>query len=123
MIETGPVPSANDKTDQLPPSSEEASLGEVLDFVKAYARQETVGPLKGAGRWIGFGIGGAFALGLGLLFVLLGVLRLLQTEFDSWATTAAWSWAAYFAVFAVTAILLAITIKRIQQATLNKEAK
>ena len=38
---------------------DDASLGEVIDFVKTYAKQETVGPLKGAGRWLGFGAGGA----------------------------------------------------------------
>ena len=37
---------------------EQASVGEVVEFVKTYARQETVGPLKGAGRWIAFGAAG-----------------------------------------------------------------
>ena len=36
-----------------PSRTETASLGEVFEFVKTYAKQETVGPLKGAGRWIG----------------------------------------------------------------------
>ncbi len=65
---------------------DDASLGDVIDFVKAYAKQETVGPLKGAGRWLGFGAGAAFAMGLGLMIVLLGLLRLIQTEFDRLAT-------------------------------------
>ena len=50
---------------------ESASVGEVVEFVKEYAIQETVGPLKGAGRWIGFGAGGAALLGLGLLVMSL----------------------------------------------------
>ena len=29
-------------------------LGDLVDLIKAYARQETVDPLKGAGRWVGF---------------------------------------------------------------------
>ena len=66
------------------PSSrrESASVGEVIEFVKTYAKQETIGPLKGAGRWIGVGAAGAIALGLGLSLLLLGLLRLIQTEWD-----------------------------------------
>ncbi len=121
MIETVSVSSSDDHTPRPAAADDDASLGEVIDYFKAYAQQETIGPLKGAGRWLGFGFAGSFALGLGLLFVLLGALRLLQTEFDSWATTGAWSWAAYLAVFALAAILLFFTIKRIQQDNLTKD--
>ena len=41
-----------DDTPRTVSKQEQASVGEVIDFVKTYARQETVGPLKGAGRWI-----------------------------------------------------------------------
>ena len=60
----------------------DASVGEVIDYVKAYAKQETLGPLKGAGNWLGYGFGAAVALGLGLVLMLLGLLRLLQTEWE-----------------------------------------
>ncbi len=123
MIETGAVPGTNDTTQSRPNAADDVSLGEVIDFVKAYAKQETIGPLKGAGRWLGFGFAGAFALGLGLVFVLLGLLRLVQVEFDSWATDGAWSWAPYLLVFVVAAVLLYVTIKRIQQSHLTKEPK
>ncbi len=73
----------NDKPRSIGKPQDDASLGDVVDYVKAYAKQETVGPLKGAGRWLGFGAGAAFAMGLGLVIVLLGVLRLIQAEFDS----------------------------------------
>lgn len=49
-------------------------------MVKEYARQETLGPLRGWARYVGFGVGGAFALGVGLVIVAVGILRLLQTE-------------------------------------------
>ena len=101
---------------------DDASLGEVIEYVKAYAKQETVGPLKGAGRWLGFGAAGAFALGLGLMIILLGLLRVVQTEFDRLAT-GAWSWAAYGFTFLVTVILLALTLQRIKKSTLNNEPK
>ena len=52
---------------------EGASIGEVVEFVKTYAKQETIGPLRGASRWIGFGAAGAIFLGVGLSFLLLGL--------------------------------------------------
>ena len=101
---------------------DDPSLGDVIDYVKAYAQQETIGPLKGAGRWLGFGAGAAFAMGLGLVIVLLGVLRLIQTEFDRLATGSL-SWAAYAVTLVVTLILLAITLMRVKKSTLNNEPK
>ena len=42
-----------------PPRHEEpTSIGEVVDLVKTYAQQETVGPLKGAGKWLAMGAAG-----------------------------------------------------------------
>jgi hypothetical protein len=99
---------------------ESASVGEVVEFVKTYAKQETVGPLKGAGRWIAVGAISALLLGLGLLLLLLGLLRLIQTEFDGLATGGS-SWVPYLIVFAVTALLLVITLSRINKTFLTKE--
>ena len=58
---------------------ESASVGDLVDLLKDYAKQETLGPLQGAGRWLTMGAGGAICLGLGLIVFLLGVLRVLQT--------------------------------------------
>ncbi|MBS1847427.1 MAG: phage holin family protein [Actinobacteria bacterium] len=57
-------------------------LGELFDLTKTYARQETVDPIKSLGKFIAFGIGAAVlgAASIGLL--LLGVLRVLQSETD-----------------------------------------
>ncbi|MBK5332861.1 MAG: hypothetical protein JJD93_12865 [Ilumatobacteraceae bacterium] len=67
------------------------SIGQILDLVKEYARQETLGPIKGAGRWLAAGAAGAFLLGTGCVFLVLGVLRMVQNEFGksfrgSWTT-------------------------------------
>jgi len=51
---------------------------ETLELVRDYAKQETVGPLKGAGRWLGFGLLAAFFMSVGIIIVLVGVLRLSQ---------------------------------------------
>jgi hypothetical protein len=53
---------------------------ETIRLVKEYARQETLGPLRGWMRYVGFGTVGSFVLGLGLVLGAVGVLRLLQTE-------------------------------------------
>ena len=61
------------------------SISGVVDLVKTYAKQETVDPLKNAGRFLGFGAIGAVLLGIGLSLLALGLLRLVQTEFDNLA--------------------------------------
>jgi len=97
-----------------------ATIAGTVDLVKAYAKQETIGPLKGAGRWIGMGVGGAAALGLGLALILLGLLRLLQTEWER-SATGALSWLSYVIVLVVCAGLIALAVSRINKDSLNKE--
>ncbi len=106
----------------MPDSKQDASLGEVIEFVKTYAKQETVDPLKGAGRWLGFGAAAAFTMGLGLMIVLLGLLRLVQTELDR-LSTGSLSWAAYAVTLVVTVVLLVVTLLRVKKSTLSKEPK
>lgn len=53
-------------------------VGEVIDGVRRYARQETVEPIKGAARWVAVGTLGSLCLGLSTIFVSLGALRLVQ---------------------------------------------
>jgi hypothetical protein len=102
--------------------TEEASVGEIIDYVKAYAKQETLGPLRGAGSWLGYGFAAAASLGLGLVLILIGLLRLLQTEWTR-SATGSLSWLSYLIVLIVAAIVLAITLMRIKKATLHKEPK
>lgn len=106
--------------DPRPPRAKEVSVDEVIDLVKDYVRQETVGPLKGAGRWLGLGVAGAFLIGLGLVLVLLGLLRLIQTE---WADTfdGAWSWAPYAIVLVVCSLAIVLALSRVKKTTLGKE--
>ncbi len=111
-----------DDTPDTPSRSEQASIGEVIDYVKTYAKQETVGPLKGAGRWIAFGAAGAISLGIGLSLLLLGLLRLLQSEWDR-SATGRLSWLSYLIVMAACIALLVFTITRINKTFLDKEQK
>ena len=102
--------------------ADDASVGEVIDYVKAYAKQETLGPLKGAGSWLGYGFAAAAALGLGLVLMLLGLLRLVQTEWDR-SASGNFSWLPYVIVLVVASALLALTLSRIKKSTLHKEPK
>ncbi len=129
MIERGAVSDSSDLEQRLARQAEkakaadaDASVGEIVDTLKAYAKQETLGPLKGAGTWLGFGAAGALTLSVGLLLLLLGLLRLLQTE---WSRSAegSLSWLAYLITFAVALVFIALALLRVKKATLNKEPK
>ena len=77
--------------DRSTPQRDSASISEVIDLVKEYAKQETLGPIKGAGRWLAAGAAGAALLGAGCVLLVLGVLRMVQNEFGrsfrgSWTT-------------------------------------
>ena len=54
-------------------------VGELRDLVVGYAKQETVDPLKALGRYLAWGVGGAAIIGFGWVYLLLGLLRALET--------------------------------------------
>ena len=111
--------------DQTPESPrrrrESASVGDVVDLVRDYAKQETLGPLKGAGRWLALGAAGSLFLGLGLVLVLLGVLRVLQTEID--AFDGAFSWVPYVIDLILCVVASVVALSRVKKATLGKEPR
>jgi uncharacterized membrane protein YidH (DUF202 family) len=53
---------------------------ELWDLVLAYAKQETIEPAKGLGRFVARGVIGSVLLGIGTILLVLAVLRLLQDE-------------------------------------------
>jgi hypothetical protein len=83
---------------------------ELRDLVVAYVRQETVTPLKSLGRYMLFGVAGALLLGLGVVLLGVGVLRLLQQETGT-TFRGDWSWAPYGIVFVALVVGAAITWK------------
>ena len=96
-------------------------IGQTVQLVKDYARQETLGPLKGAGRWIAFGIVGAVLIGLGTAFLALGLLRMVQTE---WPDTFAGRWMSllpYLFAFLACLVVAGLAFARISKRPLNKE--
>jgi hypothetical protein len=55
-------------------------LTELFRLVVAYARQETVDPLKSLLRYVLWGVSGAVLLATGSVLLALAVVRLLETE-------------------------------------------
>lgn len=64
---------------------------EIQQLIVAYAKQETITPLRSLGRYLGYGMAGALLVFLGAFFTGLGVLRLAQSfevfAGNSWAST------------------------------------
>lgn len=101
----------------------QGQLGQTVELLKEYAKQETLGPLKGAGRWIALGLAGALAIGIGTAFLVLGLLRMVQTEWPGtfegrWATLAPYAFGLAFCV-----IVLVLAVLRINKQPLNKEKR
>lgn len=95
---------------------------ELWEMSRDYAKQETIDPLKGLGRFLAFGVGGAILLGIGLILLTLGALRALQTETGS-RFTGNWSWLPYVIVLVGDGAIAAIVASRIGKGTKSKEAR
>jgi hypothetical protein len=91
------------------PKSLPTLLQELRELVVAYFKQETLGPARNLGRYVAFGVAGSAALGLGVSLLLLGVLRLLQTETGT-AFEGNWSWVPYISVLATSGIVIALAL-------------
>ena len=98
-------------------SGVKGDISEIVDLVKAYAKQETVDPLRNVGRYLGFGVGGGFLLALGFIMLLIGLLRLLQTETDVFDGN--WSFVPYVIVVIVGAIIAALFATRISKGNVD----
>lgn len=100
------------------PAQEPKSIPQVVSELKelgiAYARQETVEPIKGLGRFVAFGVGGSFLLAIGLSLLGLAGLRALQTETGT-TFTGSWSWAPYVVTSVVLAGLAGLAILAIRK--------
>ena len=77
-----------------------------------YLKQETIQPLRGLGRYLYMGIAGSFFLAFGILVILIGVLRLLQTETGT-ALKGDWSWVPYAVVIVLGLMVIGVAVWRI----------
>jgi hypothetical protein len=103
----------------MAPSSDNGSHGlrnagdDAFQLTVDYLKQEVVEPLRGLGRFLYMGIAGSFFLAFGLLLILLGVLRLLQTETGT-ALDGDWSWVPYAATVVLGIVVIGVAALRIQ---------
>ena len=79
-------------------------------LLKRYVRQETVEPLRAAGRFLLFGLLGASLIGLGTVLLVVGGLRVLQS---SGRLDGTWSWVPYLASSMVLGGVAAVAMARI----------
>ena len=95
----------------MPDKSLPTLAAELWDLVRAYAKQETIEPLKGIGRWVAFGSLGSLCLGIGTVLLATAGLRALQTEtgdaFDGNLT-----FVPYLGVIGVAALILLVVMSK-----------
>ena len=89
-------------------------VSELWELATSYAKQETIDPLKGLGRFLAYGVGGAIFLGVGTVLLLLAGLRAMQTE-TSTTFTGNLSWAPYLIVAAGGVVLIALAVLRVSK--------
>jgi len=92
------------------------TIRELRELVVAYAKQETIDPLKNLGRYVAFGVLGALLMGVGVTFLAIGALRALQGDDRGPHFTGNWSWAPYAIVvagaFAIAGLSWVVGTKR-----------
>jgi hypothetical protein len=86
------------------------TIRELRELVVAYAQQETIEPLKGLGRYAGYGIASAFLSGLGAVFVAVGLLRLIEDETGK-HLHGHWSWVPYAGVMVASAAIAIVSFR------------
>ena len=89
-----------------------AAGSDFFQLVLAYAKQETIGPLKSLGRFLLFGLVGSVAITAGTVLLLLASLRALQTETGS-SFTGHLSWVPYLIVAAAAIAIMGLAAWRI----------
>ncbi|MEY2432317.1 MAG: hypothetical protein QOC92_2042 [Acidimicrobiaceae bacterium] len=97
--------------------AEEKSIPQVLtelwEMLVSYAKQETVEPLKGLGRYVVFGAGAAVVGGIGIILLTLAGLRALQTHNDG-RFDGNWNWVPYLVALVLLGVLIALAVSRIK---------
>lgn len=105
-----------------PPKSLPTLVEELWELVVAYARQETVEPLKSLGRFVLFGALGAMVLGIGLVLLILAGLRALQTETGT-NFTGHLSWLPYLFAMIVCGVVAIVAITRVDKGPARKHGE
>ncbi|MDA8278895.1 MAG: hypothetical protein M0Z63_00440, partial [Actinomycetota bacterium] len=89
-----------------------ASGQDVVRLITDYLKQETVGPLRGAARFVAFGVVGSLAISGGAVLLLIALLRLLQGETGD-AFGGDRSWLPYLITAVAALAVLALSVWRV----------
>jgi hypothetical protein len=89
-------------------------VNELWSLTKDYARQETIDPLKGIGRYLAYGFAGALLTSIGVILLMLALLRALQTETKP-HLEGNLSWVPYLIVLVVGVVLAGLAASRISK--------
>ncbi|MCY7297914.1 MAG: hypothetical protein LH616_01720 [Ilumatobacteraceae bacterium] len=104
-------------------SAPQGQFAQTAQLLQDYARQELRDPLGNTGRWILSGLIGAVCIGLGTAFLVLGLLRMVQTE---WPATFDGRWMnliPYLCGLAFAGIVMGLAARRINKTPLTKEKR
>lgn len=103
---------------ELKSSSGAKSGSDVFEMLFTYVKRETLKPIRGAGRWISFGLLAALFLSIGIVLGAIGVLRLAQSVFLEGSSS--WSWVHYLIASIICVLVLILTVSKIRKGTLEK---
>lgn len=99
-----------------PPDDGLARLGaELWELVVAYAKQETLQPVKSLGRYLVFGLAGSLVGAIGVVVLVLAGLRAMQEETGT-TFQGAHSWMPYAVCGVGTVAVMAVAGVRILKA-------
>ena len=90
---------------------------DVLDLVVSYAKQETIEPLRGALRWILWGLASMAFICTGLVFLVLGVVRVSHDVLGE-SFQHSWSFVSYFVGVLACGIVVAFALSSIKKDSL-----
>lgn len=97
------------------------SLSEMYDLLRDYVKQETLDPIRGAGRWMGWAALGAVSLIIGMTFLMVGVLRLVQSELFN--ANDGNTWIPYLIVVIISIALVLSSTARIRKPSLHRKPR
>jgi len=90
---------------------------DVLDLVVSYAKQETIEPLRGAIRWILWGLASMAFISTGLVILVLGVVRATQDVLGE-SFQHSWSFVSYFVGVTACGLVVAFALSSIKKDSL-----
>jgi hypothetical protein len=95
------------------PKSTTETISELKTLLVDYAKQETLTPLKGVGRYLAWGVAGSVLVTTGVVLLALAGLRALQTETGT-RFTGNLSWLPYLIVLVGLVLVALAAVKAIQ---------